>query len=69
LPELTNLPLGELGAIDHTPTGKSGDKSESPNLVSGLFFESEIDPDLRTVVEQWDGLSVELRRAIVKMVQ
>ena len=69
LPELTNLPLGELGAIDHTPTGKSGDKSESQNLVSGLFSESDIDADLRTVIERWDGLSVELRRAIVRMVR
>jgi hypothetical protein len=52
-----------------TATGELGDKSENPNLASGLFSKSEIDPDLRTVIERWDELSVELRRAIVKMVQ
>ena len=66
------LPIGESQPTEDkalTSTGKSGDKSENPNLVSGLFSKSEIDPDLRTVIEQWDGLSIELRKAIVKMVR
>ena len=65
------LPIGESQPTENealTPTGKSGDKSENPNLVSGLFSKSEIDADLRTVIERWDGLSVDLRQAIVKMV-
>ena len=66
------LPDSEPQMIENTAltaTRGSGDKSQNPNLVSGLFFESEIDADLRAVIERWDGLSVDLRQAIVKMVQ
>jgi hypothetical protein len=66
------LPIGDSQPTEDkvlTPTGESGDKSENPNLVSGLFFESEIDPELKAVIEQWDGLSIDLRQAIVKMVR
>jgi hypothetical protein len=66
------LPIGDSQLTEDkalTPTGESGDKSENPNLVPGLFFESEIDPELSTVIERWDALSVELRHAIVKMVR
>jgi hypothetical protein len=52
-----------------TETGKSGDKSGNQNLVSGLFSKSEMDADLRTVIERWESLSVALRLAIVKIVQ
>jgi len=34
-----------------------------------LFFDSEIDADLKTVIERWPKLSVELRKAIVRMVE
>ena len=66
------LPAGESQTTESkalTETGKSAGAPENPNLAEILFFESEIDADLRTVIEQWDGLSVDLRRAIVKMVQ
>jgi len=49
--------------------GEASGQSDKGQLVSGLFSKSEIDPDLRAVIERWDGLSVELRRAIVKMVR
>jgi hypothetical protein len=52
-----------------TATNKSNDKPGNQELVSGLFSKSELDADLRTVIERWDGLSVDLREAIVKMVQ
>jgi hypothetical protein len=41
------------------------DTSENTELVSGLFFESEVDADLRTVIKRWDSLSVDVRLAIV----
>jgi len=34
-----------------------------------LFSALENDPDLRLIIEQWPKLSVELRKAIVKMVR
>ena len=48
-----------------TARGELSDNSENQNLVSGLFFEE----DLQAVVEAWPELSVELRQAIVKMVK
>jgi hypothetical protein len=50
-------------------TGELDDTSENRNFVSGLFFESEIDADLRLIIERWEGLPIELRKAIVKMVK
>jgi len=44
-------------------------KSENQNLVSGLFSALENDSDLKLVVEKWSKLSVELRKAIVRMVE
>jgi len=66
------LPVGDSQATANpalTEIDKSAVAPENPNLVSGLFFESGIDADLRTVIERWDELSVELRQAIVKMVR
>jgi len=51
-----------------TTTGESSGNSENQNLVSGLFFALENDPDLKLIIEKWSELSVELRRAIVKMI-
>jgi hypothetical protein len=45
------------------------DKPGNQKLVSGLFFDSEIDADLKLITERWQQLSVELRRAITKMVR
>jgi hypothetical protein len=33
-----------------------------------LFSQSEIDADLKLIIERWPGLSVELRQAIVRMI-
>ena len=40
-----------------------------PQFSERLRGPDEIDPDLRLIVERWEGLSVELRRAIVRMVR
>lgn len=32
-----------------------------------LFSESDLDADLKLVIERWDGLAVELRKAVVRM--
>jgi len=48
---------------------RTGSIRKKQELVSGLFFESEVDPDLKLIIERWNALSVELRRAIVKMVR
>ena len=42
---------------------------QSQNLAPSLFLDSELDADLRVIVERWPELSVELRQAIVKMVE
>ncbi len=52
-----------------TKTDKAGTKLENQNLVSGLFSAIENDPDLRLIVEKWSKLSVELRKAIVRIVE
>ena len=52
-----------------TKTDKAGTKTEKQNLVSGLFFDSEIVVDLKQIVEKWPNLSLELRQAIVKRVR
>jgi hypothetical protein len=38
-------------------------------LSKSCFSEQEIDADLKLIIERWPKLSVELRKAIVKMVQ
>ncbi|MHC4756222.1 MAG: hypothetical protein ACYTBP_13890 [Planctomycetota bacterium] len=45
------------------------DSSKNQNLVSGLFFDSQFEADLKLIIERWPKLSVELRRVIVKMVK
>ena len=44
-------------------------ETSGQQLVSGLFSDSEIDPDLKFIIEHWPRLSVELRQAVVKMVR
>ena len=50
-------------------TDKPNTKSQKQNLVPSLFSDSEIDTDLKLIIEHWPTLSVELRSAIVKMVR
>ena len=51
-----------------TETDKPSSESQKQKLVSGLFLDSEIDPDLKLIIECWPELSVELRSAICRMV-
>ena len=44
------------------------DSAENQELVSGLFFEQEIEADLRKVIDRWSEISPELRDAILKLV-
>ena len=66
LADFFNLPVAVLHADYQTltATGGSGNNSENQNLAQILFF----DKDLKTIVDRWPALSVELKRAIVKMV-
>jgi hypothetical protein len=50
-----------------TEIDKPSSESQKQKLAPSLFLDSEIDPDLKTVIEHWQRLSVELRQAIVKM--
>ena len=43
--------------------------NKSNELVLCLFSALENDSDLRMIVEKWSKLSVELRKAIVRMVR
>jgi hypothetical protein len=52
-----------------TDSGKSSGKPENEILSKSCFSEQEIDADLKLIIERWPKLSVELRKAIVKMVQ
>lgn len=52
-----------------TATRKSGDKSENPNLVSGLFSEINSDPDFLQLIEAWPELPDHIKAAIKALVQ
>ena len=59
-------------SAENTALTKARDKHDSTqnqNLAQILFFESNIDADLKLVIESWQQLSPELKQAIVKMVQ
>jgi len=66
------LPIGESQSTEDkalTPTGESGDKSENPNLVSGLFSKSEIEPDFLQLIEAWPSLPEHIKAAIKALIQ
>jgi len=49
---------------------KNGDNPKSEkNLASSLFFNQKIDAHLEKIIRAWPNLSIELRRAIVRMVE
>jgi hypothetical protein len=52
-----------------TPTGKSGDKSENQELVSGLFSKINSDPDFLQMIEAWPQLPGHIKAAIKALVQ
>ena len=60
-------PINEDKAV--TAVDEASYKTKDHNLVSGLFFESNFDADLKLIIEAWQQLSTELKQAIVKMVQ
>ena len=41
----------------------------NPNLVSGLFFEREIDPDLALVHDRWPKLPEHIKAAVLALVR
>jgi len=52
-----------------TQTGKPNSKSQKQNLALSLFLESELDADLKLIIERWAKLSVDIKRAIVTIVE
>ena len=52
-----------------TETDTLATNSANQNLAPSLFSDSGIDADLKSIIERWPALSVELRQAIVKMVR
>ena len=45
------------------------DSTKNQNLVSGLFFNSEFDADLKLIIEQWPELSVEVRNIVIQIIK
>ena len=66
---LQMLQLRKLNGVQLKEAKNTDSQEISENLVSGLFFDSEIDPDLKVIIERWPELSVELRQAIIKMIR
>ncbi len=48
---------------------ENSDTSENPELVSGLFFESKNDPDLRLLMQCWPKLPEHIKQAIRVLIQ
>ena len=48
---------------------ENGGTSENQELVSGLFFESENDPDLKLILQRWPELPEHIKAAIKALVQ
>ena len=44
-------------------------KPQSENLAEILFSESELDEDLKLLVQRWPKLSVETKRIIIKIIE
>ena len=58
-----------FGSTVRCKPASEGQKRGKPDqLVSGLFFESEIGADLRIVIETWPRLSDDIRAAILRIV-
>ena len=52
-----------------TSLKEDGGNPENPELVSGLFFESENDPDLKLFIQRWPKLPEHIKAAIKALVQ
>jgi hypothetical protein len=49
---------------DVTGADKPSGESQKENLAPSLFFDSEIDPDLRLIVELWPNLPEHIKSSI-----
>ena len=52
-----------------TKNDKSSKNPENQKLVSGLFFESENDQDLKQILQRWPELPEHIKAAIKALVQ
>ena len=52
-----------------TENDKSSNNPENQKLVSGLFFESENDPDLKLILQRWPDLPEYIKAAIKALIQ
>ena len=66
-------PAGDVREVQSekklTASKRTDSVSKDAELVSGLFSEREIDPELRTVIDRWPELAPELRAAILKIAE
>ena len=70
----SNLQPSDSKSVDHNtkPRVKMSrtniSETSGPELVSGLFFESENDPDLKLILQRWPELPDHIKAAIKALV-
>jgi len=52
-----------------TSLKEDGGNPENPELVSGLFFESENDQDLKLFIQRWPKLPEHIKAAVRSLIQ
>ena len=53
----------------HLQKADTGQSDAERELAEILFLKSELDEDLKLLIERWPNLSVELKQAIVRMME